>query len=147
MTSPPYVPVPAGYLRVIKTGTVDALKQAFTLSYPEQDPAGGIQAPYVSIDYPVNPGAYPGIWVDFETTMLQIAGLDYIEYTSDGNPVTRWRFQGYAVFTIVALNSNECDGTYDQLVALTAFAGQSRVPEHLPRCRRLQWPGEHDLEL
>jgi hypothetical protein len=29
---------------------------------------------------------------------------------------------------MVALNSNECDGVYDQLVALTAYAAQSQYP-------------------
>jgi hypothetical protein len=125
----PFVPAyPAGYLRIIKTGAVDAIQQAFAISYPEQDAAGGVQSPHVSIDYPVEAGAYPGIWVDFEVTMLQTAGIDHTEMLEDGTVLTRWRFQGYAVFTIVALNSNECDGIYDQLVALTAFAAQSEVP-------------------
>jgi hypothetical protein len=119
---------PPGFLRVIKTGSVDALRQAFGLRYPEQDEAGGAQAVHVSLDYPVEQGAYPGIWVDFEVSMLQIAGVDYTEMLPDGTIVTRWRFQGYAVFTIVALNSNECDGAYDQLVALTAYAAQSEYP-------------------
>jgi hypothetical protein len=123
---PSGVAVPSGFLRVIKTGAVAALQSAFQMTYPEQDTAGASFTPNISIDYPVNPGAYPGIWVDFEVTMLQIAGLNYIEYLPDGvTPLTRWRFQGYAVFTMVALNSNECDGLYDQLVALTAFAAQS----------------------
>jgi hypothetical protein len=112
-------------LRIIKTGAVDALQQAFRLAYPEQDAAGGIQPVKVSLDYPVAPGDYPGVWVDFETSMLQTAGVNYTETLQDGTPVTRWRFQGYAVFTIVGLNSNECDGVYDQLIALTAYAAQS----------------------
>lgn len=121
-------PGPPGYLRTIKTGSVAALQQAFRLAYPEQDAAGGIQPVRVSLDYPVEPGAYPGIWVDFETSLLQTAGVDYSEQLADGTPLTRWRFQGYAVFTIVALNSNECDGVYDQVIALTAFAAQSDYP-------------------
>jgi hypothetical protein len=126
---PSSTPKPAGFLRIIKTGSVAALQSAFTLSYPEQDPAGASYTPHISIDYPVAPGAYPGIWVDFEVSMLQIAGIDYIEYLPDGvTPLTRWRFQGFAVFTVIALNSNECDGVYDQLVALTAFAAQSEYP-------------------
>ena len=117
-----------GYLRLIKTGTVDALRQAFQLEYPEQDEAGGIRPVHVSLDYPVEPGAYPGVWVDFETSLLQTAGIDHTETLDDGTVAAHWRFQGYAVFTIVALNSNECDGIYDQLVALTSFASQSEYP-------------------
>lgn len=119
---------PPGFMRVIKTGSVDALRQAFQLSYPEQDAAGGTQFPSVSMDYPVAQGAYPGIWVDFEVSLLQTAGVDYTEMLADGTILTRWRFQGYFVATIVALNSNECDGIYDQLVALTAYAAQSQYP-------------------
>lgn len=128
-TPPPFVSAyPSGYLRVIKTGAVDALNRAFRIAYPEPDDAGGVQAPFVSIDYPVDPGSYPGIWVDFETAMLQTAGIDHTEMLADGTVLTRWRFQGWAVFTTVALNSNECDAIYDQLVALTAYAAQSEVP-------------------
>jgi hypothetical protein len=121
-------PSPPGYLRLIKTGSVSALEQAFTLAYPEQDSSGGIQPAHVSLDYPVDPGAYPGVWVDFETSLLQTVGIDHTEFTDDGAIATHWRFQGYAVFTIVALNSNECDSIYDQLIALTAFASQSDYP-------------------
>lgn len=121
-------PGPPGFLRVIKTGSVDALRQAFELSYPEQDSAGGPQPVSVSIDYPVTQGAYPGVWVDFEVSLLQIAGVDHTETLADGTIVTRWRFQGYFVATIVALNSNECDSVYDQLVALTSYAAQSQHP-------------------
>lgn len=124
MTIPAPAPVP-GFLRVIKSGTVGALQQALTWQYPEQDVQGGAQPPYVSVDYPVEPGQYPGVWVDFEVSLLQIAGIDYIEMTTSGAVLTRWRFQGYCSFTIAALNSNECDGLYDQLIALTAFAAQS----------------------
>jgi hypothetical protein len=121
-------PGPPGYLRCIKTGTVDALQQAFQISYAEQDPAGGIQPVHISLDYPIDPGAYPGIWVDFETALLQTTGIDHVETLDDGTVLTRWRFQGYSVLTVVALNSNECDGIYDQLIALTAFAAQSEYP-------------------
>lgn len=120
---------PPGFLRLIKTTATDALSQALAWNYPEQDPAGGTKAPYVSIDYPRSAGNYPGVWVDFEVSMVQIAGLNYTETLPGGQVLTRWRFQGYASFTIIALdNSNECDGLYDQVVALTAFAGQSSFP-------------------
>jgi hypothetical protein len=125
---PPVPGSPPGFLRTIKAGTVTALQQALTWQYPEADAAGGAQAPYISVEYPVNAGDYPGVWVDFETTMLQVAGLDYTEMNPEGQILTRWRFQGYSSFTITALNSNECDELYDQMVALTAFAAQSDYP-------------------
>lgn len=119
----------AGFLRLIKTLAVGALSTSLTVIYPEQDAAGGAKQPYVSIDYPVRAAMYPGVWVDFEVSMLQIAGLDHTEMLADGSVLTRWRFQGYVTYTVIALgNSNECDSLFDQVVSLSAFAGQSDYP-------------------
>jgi hypothetical protein len=129
MTMPSPNGAPPGFLRLIKTGAVGALQASLTFIYPENDAAGGAKKPYVSMDYPRSPGNYPGVWVDFEVSLLQIAGIDHIEMLPDGSVLTRWRFQGYITFTVIALdNSNECDGLYDQVIALTAFAAQSSYP-------------------
>jgi hypothetical protein len=70
----------------------------------------------------------PSVWVDFETALLHIAGIDYTETDLAGNLVTRWRFEGHASFTVVALSNNERDLIYDQLVSLVAFSAQSEEP-------------------
>lgn len=117
-----------GYLRTVKTMAVKAIQAAFEIEYPASDAGGGAQAPYCSIEYPVNPADVPGIWVDFEPALLQTSGINYTETDADGNLLTRWRFQGHASFTIAALTSNERDLIYDQLVAMVAFAAQSESP-------------------
>lgn len=124
----PAAPHPPGFLRVIKAEAQDALTSVFTYLYPEQDGNGGAQRPFVSLSYPVQRAQYPGIWADFEVSLLQTVGLDHTETDASGAALTRWRFQGYAVFTVVAINSNECDMIWDELVQMTAFASQSDYP-------------------
>jgi hypothetical protein len=95
---------------------------------------------YVSIEYPVQPQAFPSIWVDFENTgSLQIAGIAHTEVMETDEAiteVTRWRFSGYASFTVVALSSLERDRMYDELVRTMAFANRdaaqiSEFREHI----------------
>jgi hypothetical protein len=119
---------PPGFLRAIKSTTADALGACFQLSYPEQDPEGGMRRPYVTLSYPVERAHYPGVWTDFEVSLLQTVGLDHTETDALGNALTRWRFQGYATFTVVSINNNENDMIWDELVALTAWAAQSDYP-------------------
>jgi hypothetical protein len=128
MAIPAAAQVP-GFLRVVKAGAVSALQQSLSWVYPEQDEAGGTQPIYISIEYPKNPADYPGVWVDFEVSLLQTVGIDHTELTQDGQLLTHWRFQGYATFTVTSLdNSNQCDALYDQLIAAVAFASQSDFP-------------------
>lgn len=119
---------PPGFLRVIKAATASALEASFALDYPEDDVAGGVQRPRVSLSYPVERAQYPGVWTDFEVSLLQTVGVDHTETDAAGAVLTRWRFQGYAVFTVAALNNNECDMIWDELIALTAWAAQSDYP-------------------
>jgi hypothetical protein len=115
-------------LREIKTTAVQALQGAFQVTYPEDDSSGGLQPVQISVEYPVRRADMPAIWVDYEPAMLQTSGISYTEDDPDGNPLTRWRFQGHATFTIVAFSSNERDLIYDELVAMVAFAAQSQAP-------------------
>jgi hypothetical protein len=119
----------SGYLRTIKTTAVQAVQQSFTSRYPEPDSGGGTsEQPFVSIEYPVEEAQYPAVWVDFETSELRTVGIAYTQTDSRNNAYARWRFTGHAVFTIVAMTSNECDMIYDQMVSMTAFAAQSDFP-------------------
>jgi hypothetical protein len=112
----------AGYLTHLKTALVMALKQTFDSNYPESD----FRNMHVSIEYPVSKAAYPSIWVDYEDSgKLTIAGIRHTEVLTEGNDIrfiTRWRFSGYAQFTVVALSSLERDRLYDELVRILAFS-------------------------
>ncbi len=120
-----------GYLRLIKTTVVEAVQQSFMAVYPETDPQGGAQPVHCSVDYPVEAQMVPAIWVDYETTLLTIAGINQTETDASGGRVTHWRYEGFVTFTVVAMTSNECDLIYDELVSLIAFAAQSEDPGEL----------------
>ena len=111
------------YLTYLKTMLVTAVEETFDEHYPVEQ----FRGVHCSIEYPVEPANYPGIWVDYEDGQeLQIAGVDHYEKTEvrqDGTIVkfTRWRFQGYVSFTVTALTSRERDALYDELVKVFAF--------------------------
>ena len=112
------------YLTVLKTALVEGIKVVFDQDYPEPD-FRGIHA---SIEYPVEQTDYPVIWVDYsDTAALQIAGIHHREkgpVSADGTSqriFTRWKFTGYASFTVVALTSLERDRLYDEIVRVMAF--------------------------
>lgn len=128
LTTPPSVGGVPGYMRTLKTLAVQAVSQAFVLTYPETDPQGGQQPVFASLDYPVEPTAYPALWVTYAPAQLQTAGISYTETDGSGNFYARWRFSGTVSFTCAALSNNERDLLYDQLVSVLAFASQSNVP-------------------
>lgn len=105
------------YLRNLKATLVVALQQTFDGAYP--DPR--LQNLHVSIEYPIEPQEYPGIWVDFEESSLQTAGIDHYEYDDDGNKFLRWRYAGAVSYTIAAFSSLERDRIYDEMVKILAF--------------------------
>lgn len=109
------------YLRTLKTGLVVALRETFDATYPEET----LRDLHVSIEYPVDQQDYPSIWVDYDDSSLQTAGIDHIEIADDGTRTLRWRFQGYATYTIAALSSLERDRIYDELVKVIAFSRSS----------------------
>lgn len=109
------------YLRALKTGLVTALIETFDGNYPDQR----LQNLHVSIEYPIEPQAYPGIWVDFEESKLQTAGVAHYEIDDDGNHLLRWRYEGAVSYTIVAFSSLERDRIYDELVKILAFGRSS----------------------
>jgi hypothetical protein len=108
---------------------VDALRTTFDESYPEPD----FQNAYVSIEYPINPQAYPSVFVDYEDDdPLVRAGVDHHETVNIGtdlDPVlvqyTRWLFKGTATFTVVALSSLERDRLFDQMVRVISFGSEN----------------------
>jgi hypothetical protein len=85
----------------------------------------------VGIDFPVEREDYPAVWVDFTpTAQLERAGISHIEIAEgdDGmRQYTRWRFQGTASYTAIALTSLERDRLFDELVRIMAF-GQESIP-------------------
>lgn len=111
------------YLTSLKTTLVEAIKQTFDDEYPVPE-FRGIHA---SIEFPMERQQYPGIWVDFNPVgNIQRAGIAHVEYADPSDEghsrqFTRWRFQGEASFTIVAMSSLERDRLHDEMVRVIAF--------------------------
>lgn len=111
-----------GYLTYLKTMNVKALQATFANDYPVSQ----LRDVHVSIEYPIEPAHYPGIWVDYsDVGKLTISGVAHEEYAdTEGNqvlPYTRWKFSGYVSYTVTALTSRERDGLYDELIKVLAF--------------------------
>jgi hypothetical protein len=107
------------YLARLKTMLKEALSVTFDADYPEPD----FRNINVSLEYPVRPQDYPGIWVDYEDTQpLRTAGVDHSEVDLETSQrIRRWKFAGYATYTVVALTSLERDRLFDELVRVLAF--------------------------
>jgi hypothetical protein len=101
----------------------EAMKKTFDAEYPVED----FRNLLVSIEYPSEKEDYPSIWVDFDPTAeLETMGIDHHEVSDpsiDGEvrKFERWRFQGYASYTVVALTSIERDRLFDEVVRVMAF--------------------------
>lgn len=114
------------YLRATKHVLTEAVKKTFDEDYPVEQ----LQGLYASIEYPFEIANYPGIWVDFETTgPVSNIGIGHAELVETTNSIgetvfetyKRWRFQGYASFTCVALTSYVRDLMYDEMLRVIAF--------------------------
>jgi hypothetical protein len=120
------------YLRAIKALAVDALVQTFgtkqfpnSTAYPNAKFSNTLN---ISIEYPVEPQNYPGIWVDYEDQRpLEIAGIAHREIDPEGKEYTRWKYGGHISYTIVAMTSLERDELYDEVVRTIAFGAQNSV--------------------
>lgn len=101
------------------------MKQAFDSSYPVED----FQDLPVGIEYPTEADAYPGIWVDFDLAGdIAIAGIDHREHIerivngeTQFGEVTRWMFEGSALFTIVTLSALSRVRLMDEVIKIIGF--------------------------
>lgn len=109
------------YSRKLKTGIVLALREVFGATYSDDR----LRNLHASIEFPVDRQEYPGIWVDFEESAVQNAGVAHYEEQEDGGIAYRWRFQGNVSYTIVAMSSLERDRIFDELVRIIAFSRAS----------------------
>lgn len=119
------------FIRPLKTALTLGLRNTFDEAHPAEtwlkygkgDGTGRLN---VSIEFPIEEQAYPGIWVDFEPTQeIRIAGINHREYIEqeDGSfaEVQRWRFAGMVSYTVVAMSSAVRDRLFDEVVNIIAF--------------------------
>jgi hypothetical protein len=113
------------FVRRLKKVLTDALKATFDSEYVAPKWRG---LP-IYLDFPDEKADYPGIWVGFEIASdLQKAGVGQMFVTTrevqeqiEAGLFSVWRFQGWATFTGVALNNNERDWMFDEMVRVLAF--------------------------
>lgn len=115
------------FLLQAKTLFVEAAKTVFDQAYPNSLMRGI----WVGMEYPADKENYPGIWVDFVPSALQVAGLGHHEMLDNGDgtyrKTTRWRFGGTVTFTLSALSSVQRDAMADEMIRVIAFSGESAV--------------------
>jgi hypothetical protein len=110
------------FLAPLKTLLVTALNNTFDSTYPVPE----WQGLYSSIEYPEKRVAYPGVWVDFDPEdalhTINVGETSIYNLVDDvWNEVKGYRYQGHALFTVVALTSLERDRLFDELVKVFAF--------------------------
>lgn len=112
------------YLTKLKTVLTKAIQLTFDAEYPIAE----FRDLHASIEMPVNPQNYPGIWVDYEPMgQLRRMGVAHLEVDDEnglGREFTRWQFQGHASYTLVALTSLERDRLHDEMVRVMAFGDE-----------------------
>jgi hypothetical protein len=120
------------FMQPLKTAITLALRNTFDEAHPAEEwlkygKGDGTGRLNVSIEFPIEEQAYPGIWVDFEpTAQIRTAGIKHREYIQDEDTleyseVQRWRFQGMISYTVVAMSSAVRDRLFDELVNIAAF--------------------------
>jgi hypothetical protein len=113
------------YMVPLKTALTTAFKRVFDAEYTVEQ----FRNIRVSMEYPVEPQHYPGLWVDYDDTgSLVNAGVAHSEVEVSGSTTSRylrWKFSGYLSVTVAALTSLERDRLYDEVVKVVAFGRQS----------------------
>lgn len=104
------------YLSETKALAREAMRRAME----ESSTAEKFRDLHISLEFPMQKHQYPSIWVDFNPVgSLEPAGIDHHELATVGTGtvrVRRWRFQGYASYTAVAMTSLERDELVDEMV-------------------------------
>jgi hypothetical protein len=116
-------------MHVITTG----LQSVFHGDYVSMDDQPDFAGLHVSIEYPLNPQDYPGVWVDFEPEgELSRGGIDDINsFLPNGDasltPLYLWRAQGWATYTLAAMTSLQRARLHDEIVRVFAFGSDPTV--------------------
>lgn len=103
------------YRVALKTAVTKAAQAGFAaVSDPD---FSGTNAPLVSIEFPVEQSAYPGVWVQYaDNAELSVAGIGHVETSTAGGVLaqcSRWKFSGTVTLTLVALTSWQRDRLFD----------------------------------
>lgn len=118
----------------IMNGPIESMKRALIVALREGLQGTNLNLPgisevVVSMEYPMSKVANPGIWIQFEYTQFQRAGIAH-EVIGPVNgvlcPIQEWIFYGRTSLTIVAYSALHRDRISDAVIGNIAF---SRLPE------------------
>ncbi len=130
-----------GMIEAVKRAVITGLRESFGNS----SLASGDQKFYIDIEYPTEPTAYPGIWVQFSIANLTRAGLSMETWTKDAKgewgAIQEWSFNGNISLTIAALTSKDRDRLADTVLAQLAFARPPDLVIYNPKTNANQMRG------
>lgn len=105
------------FIEAVKTTIITALQDTFDNDYPDVQ----FQNLNVSMEYPATETSYPGIWVKFSFSRLQIVGIGAVFVNSQNQQYKQWSFEGQATLQVFAMTSLERDRISDSLIYMFAF--------------------------
>lgn len=129
--------VQGGVIESVKRAVVVALKDSLVGSSLDGISQSNVK---IEMEYPMEPEAYPGIWVQFSFTEFVNAGIGHelinkvIENEGEEDERVNWevirefQFKGNVTLSIVALTNLERDRLADSVVTALMFA---RPPEYI----------------
>lgn len=115
---------PLGYKTGVKRAVVTTLRELFPRSFVA---ANELPRPVnINIEYPMQEGEYPCMYVEFEETKLKRAGIGHVEHDYDsqqGSVITarRWIFEGKVTVGFLAMKSKERDLMSDAFLKVVGF--------------------------
>lgn len=112
------------FIEAVKTTIIQALQQTYDQNFPETQ----FQNMYVSMEYPMLETQYPGIWVRFSFSKLQIVGIASYFMNNTNHEYKMWYFEGTTTLQVFAMTSLQRDRMSDSLIYMFAF-GDLDVPE------------------
>lgn len=124
MTDPTFTPGVTGQgvvVTPVKLLVIEALRNTFVPGYPDTK----LNDLNIDLEYPIDREKYPGIWVRFSLSRLQILGIanltTVVEDDSTIDVYQVWRYEGTVSLNVVAFTSKERDLISDGIIEAFAF--------------------------
>ena len=119
---------PGGLIETTKRAIVLSLRKAFDNT---EDQFLRRVSGNVEMEYPLEESKYPGVWIGFSFTKMQLASLDPEHYEEQPNGsklhYSLGSFEGVVSLTILSLSSLERDRISDALVQTILFGRRHEV--------------------
>lgn len=111
------------FIEAVKTIIVQAFQNVFDEKYPDPQ----FQNMYVSMEYPALETQYPGLWIKFSFSKLQIVGISSFFFNENNQEYKQWYFEGSTTVQVFAMTSLARDRMSDALIYMFAFGDISNT--------------------